>query len=145
MSNPILDSSESLSGRFMATALLFPERNALYADDRYYSYKELSERVHGISNELKGYDVKRVAIYCEATVETYATILALNFIGAVYIPLNPKFPDTRNQRIIAEAKPDLIISGNKRLTGPSPKTDSNGLCYILFTSGSTGEPKGVPV
>lgn len=161
---------KTLSARVMETALLFPDKPALHVENTYYSYRELGQLIKNccalLPPDIAG---KRVAVYCTGDMYTYVSILALNLMGATYVPLNAKFPVERNKRILALAAVDLILSSSedfalKVIAGSSLVIDSKRMSSdsnfttvemksvekdltvtILFTSGSTGEPKGVPV
>lgn len=147
----------------------FPGHNALYINDRFYTYAGLWECVKAVYAQIPADRVySRIGIYCTNDVCTYAAILAVNLYGAAYVPLNPKFPVQRNRSIAEESRVELILdpSGNEdpeTIAGKVPLiriresgintgnvvleqvNKKNTVWYILFTSGSTGRPKSVPV
>jgi len=92
------------------------------------------------------------------------SLLALWFIGAVYLPIDPANPPARLAAILTQAKPALALTdagtplaeaadqfsirrmGLSKPQSPilvPPAFDPERLAYIIFTSGSTGAPKGV--
>jgi D-alanine--poly(phosphoribitol) ligase subunit 1 len=145
--------------------------NALCINNTFYTYHELWEKVLIIQNHISKHltNVDILGLVTNNDFETYASILAIWFAGKGYVPLNPKFPLNRNQEIIDKAELKYIISSQKysksdnlnNLTGVSYlhtsdfeiasnnrsdfTIDNDGIAYILFTSGSTGSPKGVPI
>ncbi len=148
----------------------YPERNAFYIQGVSYSYEELRKKTGSIqaliSNDVPP-DKRYLAIYTFDDLETYATIFATWFSGRAFVPLNPMNPSSRNENILQQtgithilhsmdiplsALPEGCTVTFRRTTGISVKADPTQVpanpdddFYVLFTSGSTGEPKGVPI
>jgi amino acid adenylation domain-containing protein len=146
------------------------DRTAFVINDKAYSYHELSLYITGIRNLLHKHinsSNKIVAVITGNNIETYAALFAIWFEGLTFLPLNPKFPVSRNLDIINQANPSIILYSDIQphpiikkavksiLTlknnlpssaelNISPHNDEDTM-YILFTSGSTGMPKGVPI
>tara|TARA_Y100000739_G_C20578338_1_gene451480 strand:- start:76 stop:1653 length:1578 start_codon:yes stop_codon:yes gene_type:complete len=163
---------------------------ALWAMDESLNYKDLLERAGKLSNAIISTGLKkgdRVAILFERSCGLYIAILASLFCGAVYVPLNPRFPNLRNKNILKRSGASVLIVDESNLllaldiskssdfSGSiilpesdcekfkkelvicksevdkksseicPPKINQNDIAYLLFTSGSTGEPKGVPI
>ena len=135
---------------------VYADRNAFCIGDVYYTYRELSQAVGRIQAAIRGAGgsgTGRVGIVTTDSIETYASILAAWFMGYAYVPLHPKNPDDRNKIIIREANIDLVlkagmtnsVAGGAGVGNEVAEWGGDDLLYILFTSGSTGVPKGVPI
>lgn len=122
-------------------------------------YAELDER----SDRLAAYLVSRgagpetvVALVMPPSADLVTAVLAVQKVGAAYLPIDPRQPEARVARMLADAHPLLVLS--KLAEVPSlqrsvrndnglPHADAERLAaaYTIYTSGSTGQPKGVTV
>jgi amino acid adenylation domain-containing protein len=163
----------NLANLFYSSASRYPDRPALIIDTHVYCYHELLEKTHRIALWLRKNHINRLGIFASRSLEAYAGVLAAQWTGAAYIPLNPAFPAARLQKMEALAQLDAILMDPLRasqhsqapifsvsllwpfsetpsyqatdsLAAPSMPSES-ALAYIIFTSGSTGEPKGVSI
>lgn len=169
----------SLRGGFMRAAAATPHGLALFVDERGYTYGELDLLVRGWCARLNrqlGARPKHIGVFGSRSLNSYAGALAASYLGATYVPLNPRFPASRTRAMVQHAGLDAIIVdklgasklpdvlANLRdppaifapdpleqpLTDPDrsaamPDVPMDSVAYLLFTSGSTGSPKGVPI
>jgi len=140
--------------------------NAFYIGETYYTYRDFAETISKIRIAVRNstsIDEKQIGLVINDDLETYASIIALWFDGKAYVPINPDFPKDRNLKVINQAEIKTIIDSSDEIQFPEldnikakslvftePDTSpleisENELAYIFFTSGTTGEPKGVPI
>ena len=133
-----------------------------------YSYEQVQRRAHSISTTLSMAGVSRdsrVAVMQQPSADWICSLLGVWHAGATYIPLDMRSPSERLATIMSVAKPSailvhdesvehlaqlhsdaVIINVNKLEDTPNTaitKAKATTTAAILFTSGSTGVPKGV--
>ncbi len=161
---------ELLLNKLLLTFERHGDRDAFYIRERRYTYadfeRKISEIQHLILHNIPDTE-KYVGILITDEPETYASIYALWFCGKAFVPLSSLNPSYRNTRIANNIPLKYILYGgsvpisampdgrlkflNTKNTRPGvtkiQKAEAPDICnaYILFTSGTTGEPKGVPI
>jgi amino acid adenylation domain-containing protein len=148
------------------------ETIAVSEDEVQVSYGELERRTNQLARHLieKGVGPEViVGISMEASIEMVIGMLGVVKAGGAYLPLDPELPWERKREMIRESRCGLILTrGERRRTeegmeveeirvdeerryeGYSEeeigrRADEQNLAYVMYTSGSTGSPKGVGV
>jgi amino acid adenylation domain-containing protein len=148
--------------------LCFSEKVAIECTDCCLTYKQLEEQSDRLAKHLLSLGLKsenRVGIYMNSSCDLITSLLGVLKAGCCYVPLDPMFPESRLKYILEQAEISYLISqstldkecfsGLRKISFEEtisqnhaielPKVNINQLAYILFTSGSTGNPKGVMV
>lgn len=161
---------ETIFDRFQRQAANRPDAPAIIADRGTTTYGELleqSRRSAAALHQLRIHQGDLVGVFCERSPELLALILGIWRRGAVYVPLDPKYPSQRLHGILNDSRPQLIVHDRPLPDGIVPAntqtielarvtTDATVAAsevdaekpaldlraVVLFTSGSTGTPKG---
>lgn len=158
---------------FQAQAARIPDAVAVVFRDQAWTYRELDARAEVLAARLRSAGVgpgSFVGICLPRSLELMATLFAVLKAGGAYLPLDPTYPPERLAFMIEDAKPTVIVVSDQtaelfRLPGQrliridatedataqderlktSASAKSSDAAYVLYTSGSSGKPKGVVV
>ncbi|KAF9343326.1 hypothetical protein BGX26_005904, partial [Mortierella sp. AD094] len=150
-----------------------PDAIALVYEDQSLTYSELNVRANTLAHHLIHLGVKPdslVAICVSRSLAMIIGLLAILKAGGAYVPLDPHLPRERLHNIFVDASPLVLLADDSGIVAlGSPITDSvlvvdpnvlqemptvnphvsyltpRNLIYVMYTSGSTGNPKGVMV
>ncbi|MFE0305114.1 MULTISPECIES: non-ribosomal peptide synthetase family protein [Bacillus] len=150
-----------------------PHHTALACHHRNITYAELEKQSNQYANYLIKMGVTKashIGLALERSPQLIVSILAITKIGAVYVPIDINYPSERIQFMIEDAElsfllttshvtpsltplpiPTIYLDKEKHLiltqstSNPSFDVKSSNAAYIMYTSGTTGKPKGVVI
>ncbi|NJN13548.1 MAG: amino acid adenylation domain-containing protein, partial [Richelia sp. RM1_1_1] len=148
-----------------------PDSLALISESEKLTYRQLNHRVNQFVYYLQKQGVTTcslVALCLERDLDMVVGILAILKAGGTYIPLDPSYPESRLNFMLADSQASLLITkqeilekislssakticldihkekiAQESIENPINISSSDNLAYIIYTSGSTGTPKGV--
>ena len=144
---------------------------AVDLDGNTISFVELDRSANSLARRLSGSGVRpgsRVGLLFERSAHPYVAMLAVSKLHAAWVPLDPSFPADRISYICGDAGIDVILTqshllpalagvdvrpqfvddgdaSGEALTAAEAGEPADDLAYIVYTSGTTGRPKGVGI
>lgn len=168
--------NKSIIDVFKNSVVLYSQNCAVKDKEQSLSYETLDDNSKKIADfllNLKLDQNAKICLWCHRSVTFLASLLGIWKAGLCYVPIDPKTPILKIQKILKQLEDVIILStrayGNsinqlvkenvyfiedilsaeEIVPYPDIKLDINqyldSIAYIIFTSGSTGEPKGVMV
>ncbi|MET9443779.1 non-ribosomal peptide synthase/polyketide synthase [Streptomyces sp. NPDC006610] len=141
---------------FAEQARRTPDAPALRDGDTELTYRRLDAWSDAVASRLLADGLRpedRVALPMDRCAELVVAQLAVLKAGGAYVPVDARAPEERRRALIARAgaTAELTADGVAAARTPVPDApapvpgDPDRLAYVMFTSGSTGEPKAVAV
>ncbi|BAU16061.1 amino acid adenylation domain protein (plasmid) [Leptolyngbya sp. NIES-3755] len=149
-----------------------PDRVAVVFEDQSLTYAELNARANQLAHFLQTQGIEPeqlVALYVDRSPEMLIGLFGILKAGGAYLPLDPGLPATAVDQRLQQVQASILLTQQKlandltvtaraicldtdwstiaqqATTNPTNWTTPENLVYVLFTSGSTGQPKGVAV
>src|ERR1051325_11702657 len=160
---------QSIQEMFSCMAEQFGAQPAFERAGRRVTYAELERESNRLANFLLEHGVSTgamVGLFTDDPLQVITGILGVLKAGAVFVPLDPTFPNQRLQVMSGQVSPGWFVTSRKHLDQlnlicasanvicldepvsandqkPAFKSDPDSPCSIYFTSGSTGKPKAI--
>ncbi|MZQ80584.1 amino acid adenylation domain-containing protein [Paenibacillus sp. 5J-6] len=164
--------NQTLHALFEERAASGPERTALIFEDTSLTYRELNAKANQLAHILRRKGVQAddtVGLLTDRSPEMIIGILAILKAGGAYVPLDPENPASRIRYILEDSGATMLLTRSQLFDlaeeafssreilslddhhawihekdcNLEPNNTANHLAYVMYTSGTTGQPKGI--
>jgi amino acid adenylation domain-containing protein len=161
----------SIHAAFDEQAARTPGKTALICEEKRLSYRELNQLANRLARSLMHGGVKPatlVGVSQKRSLEMVIALLAILKTGAAYVPLDPSYPEQRLRFLVEDSQVNFVVTSREfaglfrkyeisvvefdleslsaeeeGTTNTSPALAGENRAYLIYTSGSSGIPKGV--
>ncbi len=166
-------SDKTIATLFEEQVLKTPNKTAVVFEETKLTYDELNKKANQLAHYLKTLGVSREDVVCillDKSIEMIIAILAILKSGAAYLPIDVYYPKDRIDYIIRDSKAKILLTDlnfvdksnstinsicielsntniydNTSIDNLENINSPSDLAYIMYTSGSTGNPKGTMI
>ncbi|MEM7347655.1 MAG: amino acid adenylation domain-containing protein, partial [Chloroflexota bacterium] len=162
-----------LHALFETQAARTPNSTALIYEAQAITYQQLDQQANQLAHHLQALGVApdcTVGLCLDRSLAMIVGMIAILKSGGAYVPLDPQLPEARLAFMVEDTGTPIVLTQKTVLgnlsslnthlvcldqlwetiaelpkTAPTPNISTNNLAYVMYTSGSTGQPKGVMV
>jgi amino acid adenylation domain-containing protein len=167
-----VDPRATMHSGFEQQAARTPSRPAVVTDSGSCTYQELNHRANRLAHYIRSKSIgpgQVIAVLHEPSIEMVVSLYAVLKSGCCYVPIAPDYPQNRldamlrdtdaravlttteHERRFYDVDADLILVDDMAellacyVADDLPPVDPSSLAYILYTSGTTGQPRGIQI
>lgn len=150
-----------------------PDQIAVINHNNNLTFHELNVEANKLAHRLQQMGASSntlIGLYMERSLEMVIAMLAIVKSGAAYVPIDPTYPSERVENILKDAAIKILLTDRKVIgdmkyninlilyldeermiphegqeANPMRESGSDRLAYVMYTSGTTGQPKGVMI
>jgi amino acid adenylation domain-containing protein len=165
--------SRHISDFFSEQVLKSSEKTAIVCGDSEITYSDLDLKIKQLSAHLENKNIAPqsiIGICMDRSIDMVICMMASLRIGATYLPLDPNFPSERLDYMVSDSGAKIILTQqlfsdlfveneieiliynsndslyqHDSLFGNTPVYEKDSFAYMMYTSGSTGNPKGIKI
>lgn len=146
-----------------------PNATAIVCGERSISYRELNGRANQLAHRLREMGVGRetlTGVLMSRSVEFVIAVIGILKAGGAYVPIDPDYPAQRQDFIVKDTCASIVVTDGAGVTNVpldaevirldqdtaaypttnlASQVEATNLAYVMYTSGSTGQPNGVEI
>jgi amino acid adenylation domain-containing protein len=162
---------QSIPARFEQQVRAYPHRLAIQTRGQAITYAALNRAANRVAHAIlamRGTGNEPVALLFEQSVQALVALLGVLKAGKFYVPLDPAYPQARLAYVLHDAQTSVVVTNTRHVasartcaaatvqvlncdelapdlaeTNPGLEIAPDAFAYLMYTSGSTGQPKGV--
>lgn len=160
--------NRTIQALYEEQVMKFPDKIAVSFNDENLTYAELNQRANNLAQLLRKQGIhpnQLVGLMLERSLEMVISMLAVLKAGGAYLPIDVEYPSDRIAFLLEDSQTKLLLTTShlaktnvfageiicidqlsltrESVPNPKVKNQPGDLSYVMYTSGTTGMPKGV--
>jgi acyl-coenzyme A synthetase/AMP-(fatty) acid ligase len=115
----------------------------LHTIDRTVTAGQAKVRARHVATELGALEGRAVAVQLPNGPDLVSTMAGVWLAGGVYVPVNPRHPESEVASVLASTEPAVLIDGGGSHGLGGEKRYDDDVAFVMWTSGTTGRPKAI--